>query len=298
MLIITHNGVFHADEVFAVAALIKWNEVSKWNVNTLPQETLKLLLPRWKEQGFWEVIRTRDNAIIAEAQSSSYVIDCGGIYNGINCFDHHQDISLPASNIMVFNHLLEQGKISSELHQAMLPLMVGISNFDTNKDNTNILWSNYNADHKFRNLSNVVSGFNRNPTDEDMQNSQFEKAVEFALTVLDNEEYSAIERINAEATYSSRTVLENNVAVFNEFCPIWKTKEEHMFAILPNPQGWSLNTANSNTNPLPNIEHKDLIFAHGGKFIAVFKTKEAAIEIAQTLLENVPVTITAIKVQR
>jgi uncharacterized UPF0160 family protein len=283
MLIITHNSIFHADEVFAIASLIKWS--IKKNYSFVTEGIAKG--SESEDYNWTDICRTRDAAIIAEAQNSnSYVIDCGGIYDVSNLnFDHHQDINLPASNIMVWDHLLEQGKIGSELHKAMFPLMVGISNFDTNKDNTNILWSNYNANHKFRNLSNIISGFNRNPSDEDMQNKQFKKAVEFALSVLDNEEYSAIERINAEATYSSREILENNVAVFNEFCPIWKTKEEHMFAILPNPQGWSLNTANSSTNPLPEIEHKDLIFAHKGRFIAVFKTKEAAIEVAELLLK-------------
>lgn len=286
MVIITHNGIFHADEVFAVASLIKWNSISN-NMFGVEKERLAKNLASLKAVNFCTIVRTRDQEILSQGISSSevYVIDNGGVYDNNNLnFDHHQNIKLEASNILVFRHLwAAEGKVSNEVFEKLLPFMQGIGNFDTNKDNTNILWSNYNADHKFRNLSNIISGFNRDPRNEELQNRQFKLAVEFALIVLDNEEYSAIERINAEATYSSRTVLENNVAVFNTFCPIWKTKEEHNYAILPNPQGWSLNSANSSTHPLPNIEHKDLIFAHQGRFIAVFKTKEAAIEIALTL---------------
>ncbi|MFA5934038.1 MAG: MYG1 family protein [Candidatus Paceibacterota bacterium] len=65
--IITHNGGFHTDDVFACA-------------------TLLLLLEKKGEQG--EIIRTRDEAIII---TGDYVVDVGGIYDpAINRFDHHQ----------------------------------------------------------------------------------------------------------------------------------------------------------------------------------------------------------------
>ncbi len=279
MLIITHNDIFHADEVFAIASLIKWNEILQTEVfSQCPIEDI---------EGVIDIVRTRDSSIINKAQNSNsvYVIDCGAKLdpNNLN-FDHHQSQGLEASNMQVFRHLwAADGLISDELVSAMMPFMEGISNFDTNKDNTNLEWANYNTEHKFRNLSNIISGFNRDPRDEELQNKQFKLAVEYAIQVLDNEEYSALQRINAKAIYENREVLANNVAIFDEFCPIWKTQEDHNFAILPNPQGWSLNSANSNTHPLPTIEHEDLIFAHKGLFIAVFKSKEAALEIANSL---------------
>jgi len=62
--IITHNGKFHTDEVFAVA-------------------TLKLVL---KDEV--EIIRTRDEEII---KTGDYVVDVGFIYDEEkNLFDHHQ----------------------------------------------------------------------------------------------------------------------------------------------------------------------------------------------------------------
>jgi uncharacterized UPF0160 family protein len=284
MLAVTHSGIFHADEVFAVASLIKWNKevtgVCCLDINDSSNTSaMEVGKTAW-------IIRTRSSAMIAKTQNSEtiYVIDNGEVYDSKSLnFDHHQDRAMQASNMLVFKHILEQGLIDKGIYEKLLPFMEGISDFDTNKDNTNLAWSQYNAEHKFRNMSNVISGYNRDPRDEEQQNKQFEKAVEFAITVLDNEEYSAIQRISAEAIYDSREILGNNVAVFDEFCPIWKTKEEHKYAILPNPQGWSLNSANSNEFPLPTIEHKDLIFAHKGLFIAVFSTKEAALEIALTL---------------
>ncbi len=65
--IVTHNGSFHADDIFACATLSLWlknkGESSK-------------------------IIRTRDNNIIKNAD---YVFDVGGQYDSnINRFDHHQ----------------------------------------------------------------------------------------------------------------------------------------------------------------------------------------------------------------
>ncbi len=65
--IVTHSGSFHADDVFAAAAL-----------------TLALNRKRVP----WEIIRTRDENTIKEAD---YVFDVGGEYDPEkNRFDHHQ----------------------------------------------------------------------------------------------------------------------------------------------------------------------------------------------------------------
>lgn len=64
--IVTHNGGFHADEVFAVA-------------------TLQLFLGTQEV----DIIRTRDESIIDEA---NWVVDVGGVYDeSKNRFDHHQN---------------------------------------------------------------------------------------------------------------------------------------------------------------------------------------------------------------
>ncbi|OGI83371.1 hypothetical protein A2997_01420 [Candidatus Nomurabacteria bacterium RIFCSPLOWO2_01_FULL_36_10b] len=65
--IATHNGSFHADDIFACATLLLWLDIHN-------------------EEG--EIIRTRDEKIIAECD---YVIDVGGVYNHDDKhYDHHQ----------------------------------------------------------------------------------------------------------------------------------------------------------------------------------------------------------------
>lgn len=65
--LVTHNGSFHADDIFAAA-------------------TLSLYLEKMGES--FEIIRTRDPEII---NSGDYVFDVGGVYDpDKNRFDHHQ----------------------------------------------------------------------------------------------------------------------------------------------------------------------------------------------------------------
>jgi len=65
--LVTHNGAFHADDLFACATLI---------------------LIMQKEGYEYEIVRTRDMEVI---QKADYVFDVGGIYDSnTNRYDHHQ----------------------------------------------------------------------------------------------------------------------------------------------------------------------------------------------------------------
>ena len=69
--LITHSGSFHTDDIFATAAL-------------------SMLLARKgeKESKSFEIIRTRDEEVI---KTGDYVFDVGGVYDeSKNLFDHHQ----------------------------------------------------------------------------------------------------------------------------------------------------------------------------------------------------------------
>lgn len=68
MKIGTHNGIFHADDAFAVAALLLAGD------HDGPRET--------------GIVRTRDEKLLAECD---YVVDVGGVYDSdTGRFDHHQ----------------------------------------------------------------------------------------------------------------------------------------------------------------------------------------------------------------
>ena len=260
--IITHNGVFHADEVFAIALLSRFSYVS-------------------------EIIRTRDSSVIEAAVNDKniIVVDCGGQYDPLMMnFDHHQDISLPASNMMILFSLRNYILKDEYADKLVEKLFLGISDYDVNRNDIHSQWILFNKGKNICGfINNIIASFNRNPSDDVLQMEYFEKSIKFAMQIIDNTLYQIEEEIKAEDIYNSKEIINDCVAVFDKFCPIWKEKDEFIWAIQPNPQGWALMSKDSTKYPLPNIEHKDLIFAHKGKFIAVFSSKEAAIEIASTL---------------
>jgi uncharacterized UPF0160 family protein len=100
--IVTHNGVFHIDEVTSVA-LFKM---------AYPNHNIKI-----------DRIGHQDSF---DTDSIDYVIDIGKSYDNEKFFDHHQDRELPASNKLVYKYLVEN-RLLEDCHAH---IMEEISNHD------------------------------------------------------------------------------------------------------------------------------------------------------------------------
>lgn len=255
MNIITHNGIFHADEVVAVALL------------------------KYHLEGVGEVIRTRDHELIRMASKTSYIIDVGGVYDNNNyMFDHHQDASLPCSAVLVWKWLKRGFYHGPKLNQFIDALSLADCG-----DKEFFKWAE-TIPEGVRTFVHLVSGFNRDPKDEQLQLAQFHKAVDFAMMVIKNEVYSSNEFELAKKEFNnSKRFIENGALVLEKFSHIWRELCDATYAIMPNPQGWQVLTRDSFTNPLPDTDSEDLIFLHKGRFIAIFKTQEAAISYGEKL---------------
>ena len=263
MKIVTHSGIFHADEVFAIALL-------KMTLLGLGEEL--------------SIIRTRDKDIIFKAQDESrtFVIDVGGLYqeNKLN-FDHHQDETMPASNYLILDYLYYRSLLNTNTYEELSNIMIWISDWDINYDD---IHSKYARDFfHFRNISNIISGFNRMSLGEAKQDEQFLKAIDFAEIFLANEYYIAEQKILGESIYKNG-IRKDSYIIFDEYCPIWKEKNEFIYAIMPNPSGYAVFSKNSSKYPLPDVSDDDnVIFAHKGKFIVIFATLDEAIKYADNL---------------
>lgn len=258
--VITHNTTFHADDVIAVAML------------------------RYAKFEF-HLMRTRVPHILEEAIHfpDVLVLDVGGVYNpSMLNFDHHQDMGLPSSAGMIYNHFKDTF-CPVEAQPFFEQFIASIDAIDTNRDNIYALWDT--LPEGFRNTSNIISGFNRDVRDETLQYNQFVKATDFALVIIENEIHSAIEKAEAEKQYESREILPNGVAVFNEFSPIWKKKKHHLFAVLPHANGWQIQSLDTYIEKIPErvAECEGFIFRHGSGFMATVADKNVAIEFAKTL---------------
>lgn len=243
----THDGIFHADEVFAVALI---------------QDACKALGKKF------ETIRSRDTAML---DGCTLRVDVGGKYSpGTGDFDHHHEKSLPAAFGLVYQDLMLMCPLNDMSEPFFTEFVAGIDVMDTNPTSVTL------PEQPIRNLSQIISGFNNLAKNQDVQ---FSLAVSVAEIILENEFRSAQDKGRAEIEYFNRESLPNGVAVFSEFSPIWKDKGEHEFAVMPHPSGWQIVARDTNTAIVPESvsKSKDFIFRHQSGFMATFKTKEAAI---------------------
>jgi uncharacterized UPF0160 family protein len=131
--IITHDAIFHADEVFAIALIF---------------ETF----------GVVPVERTRNISAEDFEDENVWVVDVGGIYDPQrNLFDHHHDESLAASCVLVLNFLFANGHISEELYEELFDSYVIISNIDCKGPS---LFSGFQVNSLIKSFNSVENGWN------------------------------------------------------------------------------------------------------------------------------------------
>jgi uncharacterized UPF0160 family protein len=147
--IATHDGTFHMDEVFAVAAL---------------QE-------HFREQGVKpEIIRTRDQEKLADADA---VVDVGGIFDPQKLrFDHHQNRSAEKASCGLVAEYLERTQPEGKTWKALARVTQDIDAADLGKPGD-------------RRLSEAVSNFNP-AWNEDLASGEkrFHEALEVVSSAL------------------------------------------------------------------------------------------------------------------
>jgi len=105
--VVVHEGVFHADEVTAIALLRVFLNGTEIKVARLNHQTP-----------------------IEELSKYDLVIDLGRRFDGVKYFDHHQDRNIEASNMLIFKALKEAKIIEDYIADELQELMITISNND------------------------------------------------------------------------------------------------------------------------------------------------------------------------
>jgi uncharacterized UPF0160 family protein len=263
--VVTHSGLFHADEVFSVTLLnLYYRDIT--------------------------VLRTRDQQILekAKADPSIFVLDVGMELNPEKLnFDHHHpsapdDLSTVA---LLFEHLFPYYRDDRNLNELYNRLIKGISDWDTG--NTPALRSL----NKFPlYLPQLISAFNRQ--DDQQQDRQFINAVNFAHTVLANEMNTAKEIAQAKEIWERKKVINENTVLLEDYCTFWRTiqdKPQFKYIVQPDSGNWSVVSVNSNKYPLPVIKNENpskVVFQHKARFITVFKHLKDALTFAGGIENN------------
>lgn len=262
--ILTHSGEFHADEVVATAML----------------RIAGIHAP---------VQRSREPAVVRAAQADPHtlVLDVGYAFEpALLNFDHHQDMALPASAGMVWAHFRDAICPDADAQLFFGQFIESIDAYDTNRNGIVERWKDLAEGQ--RNASEVIKGFNRDITQPDVQDAQFAQAVAVAERLVRNELYLAAEKAASERDYIRREVLPNGVAVFAQHSKVWKEKGEHLFAVMPHPEGWQIQSRDTRLAQIP--EHisqcEGFVFRHATGFVAAVKDKSVAVAFAATLSIN------------
>jgi len=286
----THNGPFHADDVFAVAAL-------------------QLLLIGGPDD---EIIRTRDPEKLAKCD---YVVDVGDVDDAaIGRFDHHQLKGKPeprrngvpySSFGLVWRKFGDE--IADSLEVAAVVDAVLVQSIDA-LDNGYGTYTAVAPGVSHATLSAMISSFNPTWQEDNVPaafDAAFEKAVEFAKMIL-------VRTIaNARGKIAARNLVQDQVGeivVLDQHAPVMEsviTNSYAKFLVFPSPEGtWMVQCVPpeigsfAQRKPLPEAwagkRGADLdavtgvtgcVFCHTGRFICGAETREGALSLAKLALK-------------
>lgn len=291
--VITHSGKFHADEVFALATLAL----------CFGDKNL-------------DIFRTRDSAFFDEAD---FIVDVGGKFDGEKFFDHHQKggagerkNTVPyASFGLIWRKFGNDICSSLEVFDLVdKELVQFVDLVDSGIGEIKPIFE----DIKPFNISDAVTFFNMERTSKDDEDFLvFKKALDFAILVLKNvisfyekfvSDKKEIERIYKNSPDKRVLIFEDNY----QWEMVLKDYKDVLYVIEPDDKKlpnfkWRLGAVRD--NPASFLNRKDLpkewgglrdeelsevsgipgsIFCHNMLFMAINKTKEGALKMAQKAL--------------
>lgn len=238
--IITHNGLFHADEVFAIALINHLNGSS--------------------------VTVERKRVISAEEfqDPQTWVIDVGLKYETeLNNLDHHQDSKLEAACMLVLDHLFNNSHCSHEFYQELKESFLAISQIDRN---------GFDGMDGFQ-VNSLIKSFNNLP-------NGFELAINVAESYIKACQDTVNKAYDSMEIWNRGIQPIPGVKVCNEFPIHWKRYYDSQFLVAPDMTGskWNVHSVDSSKFPVLSTGKEE--FLHAGRFIAAFATKEEAIACA------------------
>lgn len=280
--VVTHNGLFHGDEVAAVALL-------------------RLLHPNLT------TVRTRDRMILSAALKDPdvWVLDVGGDFAPEKRnFDHHQDREAQRATAgLVLEHL--QGAPTSLWEASSMGVALGVSPLDAKRVSLDTLepfvrevdrWDLGDHSRGPVSLSRMISTFNPPASRQGDADTAFEAAVSFTVGIFSRAVKEALVafHLRSLAEASVRECAGERMLVLKEAMPpfVWKGLAEDggfQVAIFPDIRsGWRvypLQGGKFHPEFTPSGEvAEDLIFVHQAGFIAGTKSREGAALLAKEYL--------------
>ena len=288
---ITHDGTFHADDLFATA-------------------TLSIL-----NNGNIKIIRTRNPEII---KNGDYVFDVGGVYDEEkNRFDHHQkDFNKKRKEGIFYSSFgLVWKKFGKELVESEKEIKLVddklVAPIDASDNGFDLVENKYEISPYF--IQYFFYSMCPSWSEVDLSKDQmFLRSVEIAKEVLSREIIQAKDSILAEELVLSiyKNTKDKRIIVLDKDYPcefVLNKFPEPLFVIYPrtdnvsfgvrairedpktfkNRKNFPISWAGLRDEELQKITGvEDAIFCHRALFLAVAKTKEGAIKLAELALNS------------
>ena len=294
--LITHDGSFHSDDIFAAA-------------------TLLIYLEKKGETG--EITRTRDAEII---KNGDYVFDVGGIYDEKNNrFDHHQTLGAGEreNGIAYSSFGLVWRKLGIEVagsretadfieKKLVMPI-------DANDNGIDLFKSNF-PDISAYTIQDVFAIFSPTALEDLEKDEQFAKALVWAKEILQREIKKANDQIDItkiirdfyKKTADKRLIVVDKPKVSRfEIWDALQDFKEPLFAVSGDKEDWYAVAMRKEKDSFGNRKDfpaswaglqkkelqdatgvKDAVFCHNRLFLSVAKSKEGAIKLAQIAVES------------
>lgn len=286
MIIATHDGKFHADDVFGVALLTSLHPDA-------------------------EVVRTRDPERLAQAD---VVLDVGGIYDVRTLrFDHHQKSSgarpsgilYSAFGLLWQHYGLEYCGGDERVHGKIdRRLVTAIDAVDNGQD----LYTVSDFGTPPFDLSSTLGLFNPLGDDETFD-GQFQVAVELARTLLARLRQQYVTALAAEDEFVAlyAATPDKRYVVLEKFMPhgaVATAQPELLFTVFPGATGnWTIQTVRPEGSEFGSRKHlpaswrglndaelaavtgvEDAVFCHKAGFIGAARSREGALRLLELAL--------------
>lgn len=260
--IITHDGRFHADEVCSIAKL----------------RHCGILLP---------IERKRTITLEELADPAILVIDVGKDYNpALGNFDHHQDSSLPASNILIADWLTDQGLITPKVREVLQGFLQSIS--DTDRGIIPHGGPAGSINHIIRSLNHKGES---NPQHEHdrfcLAVDMMEQMVFYQFEVAEEVEHGFKRWQKLERILNGLVVVENTPRLGSIIGWTHFAKEEGVrFQIVPNDKNegeWLLISADTTTDSISEDTNRQTFRANAGN-MAIYKSKKDVLDHVSELV--------------
>lgn len=285
-ILVTHNGTFHADDLFATATLsIAFNDNVK-------------------------IIRTRDAKLI---ESADVVYDVSGIYDPkIDRFDHHQkggagqrESGIPYSSFgLVWRKYGEQICGSKEVASKIDERLV--QSIDANDNGINLF--NIVGSVAPYTIQDMLFSFRPSWKEEQDYDSSFMNLIPLVEKIIIREIVKTKDAIDAQSIVRKayENALDKRVIIFDGSYPWFETINEYaepLYVISKKGDTWRAEAVRKekhnfeNRKPFPEAWAgkrdaemaeatgvSDAVFCHNGRFLIVAKSKEGILTLVEKAL--------------